>query len=762
MADAPEVRRGEPANLEKAIEIKRRAQRCIQNGDLDGALNEYEKLVGSEESDPYNYVLLADLLYKKGDQGAASERYLSAVASYEKASLYKNAIAVCKKMLRLSLSPAKVLQSLGDLHALDGLTSEAALYFVQYAEHMVRSSDPVAAAKALRRAFDVSQENVRVLEQMSEAWLLAGENTQAAQALVEASNHYRQRGAEADARRCTERAAVLDGSAPPVSEAAPVAAVATPAEPVAVEEAPAAPAISHLPEPGAIDLRHDHEAPAAPAPAPVGSAPVEHARVDGFETGRHEVERPALPPLDAEPAAETAAAPEDFPVHEIEADEEPEIEVIAETEPEAEPELEIDNDVEPETAFEIEEPVGPPTGPIERMQTTEAIAAAGAEAVYEISDADAAYTPPPAEPYEEPVYVISDEEAAETEPTPEPAAPMPPAPSLAFEQTAAAAPAPAPEANPLAAVEELLTRAQEQFRAGHRDEASHTLTQAARAYEVLERYDSAATIYRSLGRGAHATPEIIELWLANCEHRHDVREAAQVACDLGDRALNDGDQHSARSWFERAIAYDGGNETAKRRLQRLDQASTMMPMPEIPTATATAPEPAPVAQVPAAPAAEQKVEVAVGRAEAVSFDLAGLLAEFQRGVESQLAGDPQSHYDLGMTYREMGLYDQAMDSFRQAKTDPRLSIRASEMMGRCLADQGRWGDALAEFARALEMPDVGPENDLELRYHFGHALAEKGRFEEALHQYQVVAERFPGFEDVEERVTAMRRVLGQP
>ena len=60
----------ETANLEKAIEIKRRAQRCIQNGDLDGALAEYEKLVAIEDSDPYNLVLLADLLFKKGDSAA--------------------------------------------------------------------------------------------------------------------------------------------------------------------------------------------------------------------------------------------------------------------------------------------------------------------------------------------------------------------------------------------------------------------------------------------------------------------------------------------------------------------------------------------------------------------------------------------------------------------------------------------------------------------------------------------------------------------
>src|SRR5436309_1524415 len=112
---------GESAELEKAIEIKRRAQRCILNGDLDGALNEYEKLIASGDSDPYHSVLLADLLYKKGDQGGAARRYLEAVGGYERVGLVKNAIAVCKKMSRLSLSPAEVLERLASLHALDGL-----------------------------------------------------------------------------------------------------------------------------------------------------------------------------------------------------------------------------------------------------------------------------------------------------------------------------------------------------------------------------------------------------------------------------------------------------------------------------------------------------------------------------------------------------------------------------------------------------------------------------------------------------------------
>ena len=89
--------------MEKAIEIKRRAQRCVQNGDLDGALSEYEKLIASDDGDPYNYVLIADLLYKKSDQNNAGLKYLAAASAYEKAALYKNAIAVCKKIDRKSV-----------------------------------------------------------------------------------------------------------------------------------------------------------------------------------------------------------------------------------------------------------------------------------------------------------------------------------------------------------------------------------------------------------------------------------------------------------------------------------------------------------------------------------------------------------------------------------------------------------------------------------------------------------------------------------
>jgi tetratricopeptide (TPR) repeat protein len=764
--------------LEKAIEIKRRAQRCIQNGDLDGALGEYEKLVGAPDSDPYNYVLLADLLYKKGDQGGASDRYLSAVTAYQGASLYKNAIAVCKKMVRLSLSPARVLESLATLHALDGLAGEASLYYVQFAEHLVRAQEPTQAAEALRKAFDVSQENIRVLEQLSEAWLLAGDNTKAAQAMLEAAGHYRNTGAAMEAKRCEERARALDSGAQLQAHVA----AAPPSN---------GPTSAQLPEPGRLNL---DATPAAAAPVAevqveratdlddgrftpppaVDVTPIENAAAESAPVEATPVEAPStastsagpyrlgpLPLGEASPEPMATEAPRlvspgfEAP---LEASEEesngvPVYEISEEAEPTAAPtapawDAPAANEDESPGVYEIPAEDEAAPEPAAEVPAHAEHDAKPSDGVYEIADDDEPVSAPTAIAEPEPaVAEVATPVFAlpETEPEPEP---------VASEAAASAPVASEPEAasNPaLSEVEELLVRAQTQFRAGDRDEASQTLAQAARACEANGRVEHAASIYRSLGKGPHATSEMLEMWLANCVRRNDAKEAGQVACELGDRSLNGGDSEMAKRWFKRAVAFDPDHELALRRLHRLEQASASSASIPAPVAAESAPE---------APS-EGRVEVAIGRAQAVSFDLAGLLAEFQRGVEAQLAGDAQSHYDLGMTYREMGLLDQAMSSFRCAEQDPAFAGRALEMVGRCLSEQGRLAEAEAEFRQALEAKGVTPENDGELRYHLGLALAGQGRHADALLELERAQSLLPGFEDVDQHVADLRSMLGR-
>jgi tetratricopeptide (TPR) repeat protein len=289
-------------------------------------------------------------------------------------------------------------------------------------------------------------------------------------------------------------------------------------------------------------------------------------------------------------------------------------------------------------------------------------------------------------------------------------------------------------------VESLLARAQEEFRAGRRDAASQALADAAQAYEALGRLDSAATIFRSLGRGAQAPVAIMELWLANCEKRGDQLEGSQVACELGDRALNDGQNERARGWFEHAAALDPANDTARRRLIRLS--------------------PRPGSQISNGEPVG-RVEVAVGRGEAVTFDLEGLLAEFQRGVDTQLEGDAQGHYDMGMAYREMGLHEQALDSFRIAQRDPRLALLCHEMSGRSLADAGQHEAAVHEFTLGLKVPGLDASGEAELRYLTAMSLAALGDSAGAVAQLEIADMRSPGRPDVEQRLAEWRRAFGQ-
>jgi tetratricopeptide (TPR) repeat protein len=348
-------------------------------------------------------------------------------------------------------------------------------------------------------------------------------------------------------------------------------------------------------------------------------------------------------------------------------------------------------------------------------------------------------------------------------PAPAPAAPAAPssAPApqrLEVETTAIkSAPKPSDDDMPtdLKGVERLLASAQKEFRAGNRERAAEILAKAAQAFESFGRLDNAASIYRSLCNGPHATKQTLELWLRNCERREDRREAGTVACELGDRAIQENKLELAREWFERARAYDSNNLVARRRLDRLQPGSEPAPV-------AAKPEPPAPAPQPAAPLVDEgKVQIGADRGQAVSFDFDATLAEFQKGVESQLSGDAQGHYDLAMAYREMGLTQQAIESFRFAANDPTFKSRAAEMIGHCLLEEGRVEDASRELTEALADPELDAIASVGIRFQLGLALEAAGQLQDALHQFEQVFAVQASHRDVAQKIRVLRKDLDE-
>jgi tetratricopeptide (TPR) repeat protein len=358
--------------------------------------------------------------------------------------------------------------------------------------------------------------------------------------------------------------------------------------------------------------------------------------------------------------------------------------------------------------------------------------------------------------------------APEEPKSPAASAPVEPA-ALPVREVAPAAAADA--VNGVADVEALLRQAEQEFRGGDRDAASRTLMRAAQSYEEFDKLESAAVIYRSLSKSPNAPGDAALRWFQNCERRGQKSEAAQVACEIGDRVLSDGDTASAVQWFERARGLDPANDHALRRLSRLDAAEPAAaaaapapppaPLPISPPAAALPAAPAPGLLPPVAPAppGQGKLEVAMGSIDAVAPDLSALLGEFQRGVEALISDDAQSNYDLGMAYREMGLLDQAVECFRIAARSPAFVQRCSEMIGRSLLDQGLFDDAIAEFTSALTIPGLDPASAANVRFQLGLAHEAAGRSEEALSEFEQVYAQQANYPDVAQKIKALRRAL---
>ena len=130
---------------------------------------------------------------------------------------------------------------------------------------------------------------------------------------------------------------------------------------------------------------------------------------------------------------------------------------------------------------------------------------------------------------------------------------------------------------------------------------------------------------------------------------------------------------------------------------------------------------------------------------------ASVFGEFKKGVSRMLSeGDHETHYDLGIAYREMGLFGDAVSEFRAAMGSPARRIDCLHMIGLCTLDQGQAAAAVQHFEEAMASKDVTPEQQLAVRFELGRAFEALGDRVRARSAFEAVAAVDPSFCNVEE------------
>jgi len=116
---------------------------------------------------------------------------------------------------------------------------------------------------------------------------------------------------------------------------------------------------------------------------------------------------------------------------------------------------------------------------------------------------------------------------------------------------------------------------------------------------------------------------------------------------------------------------------------------------------------------------EESEEVSLSEEEQ---SLEEIFKEFKKGVEQQLdSEDYDTHYNLGIAYKEMGLIDEAIGEFQLASKDPKRAVECASMLGLCFLEKGMPQLAIKWYRKGLEMPEITPEEHVGLLYDLGSA-----------------------------------------
>ena len=151
--------------------------------------------------------------------------------------------------------------------------------------------------------------------------------------------------------------------------------------------------------------------------------------------------------------------------------------------------------------------------------------------------------------------------------------------------------------------------------------------------------------------------------------------------------------------------------------------------------------------------------------EGAGVDLADMFGELKQELEGEVATadeDPETHYNLGVAFREMGLLDEAIGEFQKVcqaadhgRAFPQI-MQTYTWLAQCFLDKGVPQAAIRWYEKALTLPSLDPETRTALHYELASSFESAGNKPAALDNFLEVYGSNIDYRDVAERIKALR------
>lgn len=717
---------------ESREKVQQMAEKLVARGKLSQAIKEYRKLLRYNPNDPSTLNRVGDLYARQDNVEEAVKLFAQIAENYSQDGFFVKSIAIYKKIVRLDPSQIEAYGKLAELYHRQGLSNEARAQYQVVADYYLQHGDRSAAIEAHRQMAEVEPKNPSLRVKLAELYLEEGLIEEAIGEYERIAEVMLEHGHVDEATKVYLRALDVDSNDLAfISEA--VIRLREGGHTGAAARVFKA-AVDRNPEAAKLEERmRTHEASMAASETPAAAVDAE-AAVDVAEV----ISTDAPEPVSVEELEEIAASSE-----------------VAPPDLTADGAYVIELDEEPVDLAELEG-----TGADEGPAVAGEVAAVDEEIDLDLSELEQATEAPArqdrlgsVDALEESLGVASRKET--------------PAAEVPADAAASAEPVPAVRLAELLAEAEVFSKYGLETKAFRRLES---------ALEIDPGHTEAhrRLVHLSLQRGDEA--RIVEVAERMLEMVPDETAGSFWSETLGmlyeaGYAVEDGKVVRGEPVVEEDLEPDASLEVTEVGAEpEVDAEEAGLEWLQSPAAKQEGPSILfEVEEEFFDLAAELEREMVEGEEEASVEEvlaepvpveeesLADIVDGFKKGVAEVLSPEAfDTHYNLGIAYREMGLVDEAIGEFQLSAKDPDHLVDSCSMLGACFLEKGFPDLAVKWYKRGLEQPGLEEEESLSLLYDLGSVYAISGEREAA---YEVFVEIYgvnSHYRDVVARLEELR------
>src|SRR5882757_5170095 len=177
-------------NKQKALSA---AEKFVQQGKLQNAIAEYEKVLKADPKELTVSNTIGDLYARLGQADKAVESFKSVGDAYAAQGFTVKAIAMYKKLSKLKPSMESVLR-LAELYTQQGLFNDARAQYLQVAEDFLKNGQLDQAVRIFEKTLEMDPDNVAMRTKLAEVYIRLGKKDEAWKILSAAAESLRAKG----------------------------------------------------------------------------------------------------------------------------------------------------------------------------------------------------------------------------------------------------------------------------------------------------------------------------------------------------------------------------------------------------------------------------------------------------------------------------------------------------------------------------------------------------------------------------------------